>query len=138
MNGEHEKEFTFTNTGESEEEIRTIPVETPERVAQDESASKRDVSTSKRGGLTGLLDGGDAERLRARWTEIQAKFVDEPRASVSEADALISEAIQQILQRVNDEMHNLENQWSKGEEVSTEDLRQVLQHYRSFFHNLVD
>ena len=84
-----------------------------------------------------MLDGGDAEQLRARWLEIQAKFVDEPRASVTEADELVSETIQHILQKFHDEISSLEHQWKQGDEASTEDLRQVLQHYRSFFNNLV-
>ncbi len=89
------------------------------------------------GEMTGLLDSDQTERLRARWNEIQAKFVDEPRASVSEADTLVSETIQQILQRFNQQVHSLESQWKQGEDVSTEDLRQALQHYRSFFNQLV-
>jgi len=28
-------------------------------------------------------------------------------------------------------------QWKQGDDVSTEDLRQALQHYRSFFNRLV-
>lgn len=129
----YEKEFTVTGTGEAEEKGRTIPVETPERVAQDEWSGKQGRMTS----MTSLLDSGDAEKLRARWNEIQAKFVDEPRASVTEADELVSETIQHILQRFHDEISSLEKQWKQGEEVSTEDLRQVLQQYRSFFKNLV-
>jgi hypothetical protein len=129
----YEKEFTFTSdmsAGEGEEKARTIPVETPERAVQNNWASQP-------GGMRSLLDGGDAERLRARWNEIQAKFVDEPRASVSEADELVSEAIQHMLQKFNDEISSLEHQWKQGDEISTEDLRQVLQRYRSFFNNLV-
>ncbi len=127
----YEKEFTASGIGEAEESSRMIPVEKPEQSAQEEQAGKKE-------GKTTLLDGGDSQRLRARWNEIQAKFVDEPRASVSEADELISEAIRQILQKFNDEVSSLERQWKQGDEVSTEDLRQVLQHYRSFFNNLVD
>jgi hypothetical protein len=35
------------------------------------------------------------------------------------------------------ERANLEKQWSRGEEVSTEDLRVCLQRYREFFDRLV-
>jgi hypothetical protein len=31
----------------------------------------------------------------------------------------------------------LESQWNQGSDVSTEDLRKALQHYRSFFNRLV-
>jgi hypothetical protein len=35
------------------------------------------------------------------------------------------------------ERQNLESQWSRGEEASTEDLRVALQRYRSFFNRLL-
>ena len=107
--------------GPEEKSERTIPVE----------------RAGKDGGMAGLVDDGQVERLRARWNEIQAKFVDEPRSSVSEADALVSEVIQQISQNFSREVRSLESQWTQGEDISTEDLRQVLQHYRSFFNHLV-
>ena len=36
-----------------------------------------------------------------------------------------------------DERGNLENQWGKGEEASTEDLRLAFQRYRAFFGRLL-
>lgn len=117
------------DTAEAVERDENVPAENVERAIPVERVESRR--------MTGLLDDGQAERLRARWNEIQAKFVDEPRSSVSEADALVSDVIQQILQKFNNEVHTLESQWNKGDEISTEDLRQVLQHYRSFFNHLV-
>jgi hypothetical protein len=35
------------------------------------------------------------------------------------------------------ERSNLEQQWSRGEDVSTEDLRVALKRYRSFFDRLL-
>jgi hypothetical protein len=35
------------------------------------------------------------------------------------------------------EHDTLEGQWKQGNDVSTEDLRKALQHYRSFFKRLV-
>jgi hypothetical protein len=35
------------------------------------------------------------------------------------------------------ERSKLEGQWSRGDNVSTEDLRVALQHYRSFFDRLL-
>jgi hypothetical protein len=37
----------------------------------------------------------------------------------------------------SNEHGSLEEQWKEGKDVSTEDLRQALQHYRSFFKRLV-
>ena len=70
--------------------------------------------------------------------EIQGKFVDEPRVAVQNADDLISDMIKQISTMFDKELDTLETQWNQGDEVSTEDLRMTLQHYRSFFHRLVD
>ena len=79
----------------------------------------------------------ESELLRTRWNEIQGKFVDEPRSAVEQADALVSEVIEQITQMLANEHSLLEGQWNHGNEVSTDDLRMVLQRYRSFFNSLV-
>jgi len=79
----------------------------------------------------------DTNTYNGRWQEIQGKFVDEPQASVREADSLVAEVIQKLAQQFADQRQQLEGQWSKGGEVSTEDLRQALRHYRSFFQRLL-
>jgi hypothetical protein len=45
--------------------------------------------------------------------------------------------MQQLAKRFNQERSSLEGQWSRGEDVSTEDLRVNLQRYRSFFERLL-
>ena len=92
---------------------------------------------SVNGASTGLLEHGESENLRRRWSEIQGKFVDEPRSAVQQADVLVSDVIEKITQMFTDEHNSLESQWKQGEDVSTEDLRKALQHYRSFFNRLV-
>ena len=84
-----------------------------------------------------LINHEDSENLRTRWNEIQGGFVDEPRAAVQQADMLVSEVIEKITQMFANERGALEGQWKQGDDVSTEDLRQALQHYRSFFNRLV-
>lgn len=79
----------------------------------------------------------DSERFRARWKEIQTNFVDEPRRSVEEADELVAEVTDQLTAAFKRNRDNLERQWTAGDEVSTENLRQSLQHYRSFFERLL-
>ena len=131
MNGpSFDNKYNASGVTEAVDRDETMPVDKQERNIPVERAEGNE-------GRSGLLDDGQAERLRARWNEIQAKFVDEPRSSVSEADALLSEVIQQIVQKFGDEIRSLESQWNHGEDISTEDLRQVLQHYRSFFNHLV-
>jgi hypothetical protein len=86
---------------------------------------------------TPLLAGDVVNELRTRWTDIQAGFVDEPRNAVEQADALVAEAIKRLAETFANERNQLEGQWDRGGDVSTEDLRQALQRYRSFFSRLL-
>lgn len=84
-----------------------------------------------------LLPADQSDGFTARWREIQTSFVDEPRTSVEQADALVAELMQRLAQTFHDERQNLEGQWSRGDDASTEDLRLGLQRYRSFFERLL-
>jgi hypothetical protein len=86
---------------------------------------------------TTLLGREESEHFRTRWNEIQGQFVDEPRSAVQQADMLVAEVVEQITQMFAKEHGSLEGQWKLGNDVSTEDLRKALQHYRSFFNRLV-
>jgi hypothetical protein len=78
-----------------------------------------------------------AQELRSRWDAIQTGFVDEPRNTVEQADTLVADVIQQLARSFADEKAKLEQQWGRGTDVSTEDLRLALRHYRSFFDRLL-
>ena len=84
-----------------------------------------------------LFVGGDAEQFRSRWTTVQTGFVDEPRKSVEQADALVAEVMQKLAQVFADERKRLEQQWDRGGQTDTEELRQALRRYRSFFDRLL-
>lgn len=75
--------------------------------------------------------------VRGRWESIQIGFVDEPRRAVEQADALVAELMQRLAETFASERSQLESQWDRGEDVSTEDLRVALQRYRSFFDRLL-
>ena len=75
--------------------------------------------------------------LWKRWDDIQAGFVDEPRRAVQEADSLVAETMQQLANTFARERNNLEQQWGRGDNVSTEDLRIAFRRYRSFFKRLL-
>jgi len=80
----------------------------------------------------------ETQRFRSRWTDIQAEFVDEPRRSVEKADQLVAETIKRLAEIFSGERDKLEHEWSRGQDgVSTEDLRQALRRYRSFFDRLL-
>ncbi|MDN3293878.1 hypothetical protein QWM81_07440 [Streptomyces ficellus] len=84
-----------------------------------------------------LLAPEDEEGFRDRWQGIQAKFVDDPREAVHEADALVADVMQQLASTFADHKRELEGQWNRGEEVDTEELRKALRQYRSFFNRLL-
>jgi hypothetical protein len=55
--------------------------------------------------------------VTTRWRDIQARFVDEPRSAVQDADALVSDLMQRLVQTLAAERHQLESHWTSGEEV---------------------
>ena len=79
----------------------------------------------------------EAAGFRTRWEGIQTGFVDEPRKAVEEADALVAQVIKRLSEVFADERTNLEQQWDRGDQSSTEDLRLALRKYQSFFDRLL-
>jgi hypothetical protein len=84
-----------------------------------------------------LLDAGRSGELRSRWESVQASFVDEPRSAVEQADGLVAEVLQDLARSFTKQRESLEKEWQLGDDVSTEELRQALRHYRSFFDRLL-
>jgi hypothetical protein len=84
-----------------------------------------------------LFPNEDLVEYRTQWESIQAGFVDQPRAAVEQADALVSEVVTRLTDVFSRERSTLEGQWAKGDDVSTEDLRIALTRYRAFFHRLL-
>jgi hypothetical protein len=75
--------------------------------------------------------------LRTRWTAVQAAFVDDPKQCVEKADSLVTDLVDQLTSGFAQARSRLEEQWARGEEASTEDLRVALMHYREFFERLL-
>jgi hypothetical protein len=75
--------------------------------------------------------------LRSRWTAVQAAFVDDPKECVHKADGLVSDLVEHLTSGFAQARSRLEDQWARGEEASTEDLRVALMHYREFFERLL-
>jgi hypothetical protein len=84
-----------------------------------------------------LLSDQDTQGFRARWEAVQAGFVDSPRDAVQEADGLVAELMKRLAESFAGARSDLDQQWSRGENVSTEDLRLALRRYRSFFDRLL-
>ena len=84
-----------------------------------------------------LLPAEEESDLRRSWEEIQTRFVDDPRRAVQDADELVAGVMQRLAERFAQARDGLEGQWSRGEDVGTEELRVALQSYRSFFRRLL-
>lgn len=79
----------------------------------------------------------ELQGFRSRWDQVQASFVDEPRLAVEQADGLVANMVKRLAEEFSTARAGLEREWDTGGEVSTEELRQVLRRYRSFFNRLL-
>jgi hypothetical protein len=86
---------------------------------------------------TPLFSMHEAADLRERWNALQVGFVDEPRKAVQDADGLVAGAMKRLAEIFADERARLDQQWDRGGDVSTEELRIALRRYRSFFGRLL-
>lgn len=84
-----------------------------------------------------LMSADELQDAITRWRDIQGQFVDDPRHAVQQADSLVADMMERITRTFADERKRVESRWSRGDDVSTEDLRQALQRYRSFFERLL-
>jgi hypothetical protein len=84
-----------------------------------------------------LFDESELQSYRGRWEQVQSDFVDEPREAVQKADDLVSDLVEKLTSGFAQTRSGLEDQWKKGEEASTEDLRVALTRYRAFFQRLL-
>ena len=99
----------------------------------------------------------DATRFDAAWRTVQARFVDDPRGAVTEADRLVGEVMSargypvgDFEQRVADisvDHPDVVMNYRAARDIavvhaqgkaSTEDLRQAMVHYRALFRDLLE
>jgi len=104
-------------------------------VAKNVERTEANTSQTQAGPLFSESDIGD---LRGRWAKVQTGFVDEPRHALEEADNLVATVMKRLAESFATERSNLEKQWDRGDNVSTEDLRVALQRYRTFFDRLLN
>jgi hypothetical protein len=104
------------------------------------------------------LNNAEAERFAQEWRTAQEKFVDDPRGAVADADLLVQEAMKargyptggefdaQAADLSVDHPLVISNYRAAHEiavrdernQVSTEDLRVAMRHYRALFEDLLD
>jgi hypothetical protein len=106
----------------------------------DEAVAEQDRTSESNGPEDGtqLFPPDERQDLESRWNDVQSRFVDEPRTSVEEANELVGELMERLVSGFQAERTELEEQWDRGDEVTTEDLRVALQRYRTFFARLLE
>jgi len=93
----------------------------------------------------------DAEQFTAQWQEIQFRFVDDPRGSVTEAADIVAQvtakmeaaiqerqrAIQERQQAIAEQQRSLRGRWGEDSNADTENLRETLRMYKTFLDQLI-
>lgn len=141
MNENREKQMDIEDTDvteTSEEQLRREQI-VEDRVVENENRAVENKTPTETISeqLEPLFEDESARKFRSRWQVIQGKFVDDPRDSVKQADDLVADIIKNVTMSFADRRIALEKQWNSGEDISTEDMRQALKRYRSFFERLL-
>ncbi|TXS54952.1 hypothetical protein EAO77_01045 [Streptomyces sp. t39] len=88
-----------------------------------------------------LLADGERDRLDERLHHALAHFVDAPRSSVEEADAVLDDAGKQLVASLEKRRRALREGWHRdpdaAEQADTEELRQTLRTYREVTQRLL-
>jgi hypothetical protein len=120
--------------GPSERELATETARRTDEPGRD--ADVRDQADTTRHERSRLIAPDRAESYNSRWEDVKSQFVDEPRGAVRSANELVGEVLdelEELFRRQRSELeHGLDN-----EQTTTEDLRQALGRYRSFFDRLL-
>jgi len=80
---------------------------------------------------------GDGTSPNARWHEILAMFVDDPRSSIELAASLVDDSAEALMTSVKERQHALLSAW-QGDDAGTEEMRIALQQYRTFWNRIED
>jgi hypothetical protein len=87
--------------------------------------------------LAPLFTSEAAQVFREHWDAVQIGFVDDPKQAVQRADELVAQVMKSLAETFSSERAQVERQVQNNEQVSTENLRVALRHYRSFFQRLL-
>ncbi len=79
----------------------------------------------------------DTTDLRSQWQHIQFMFVDDPRASVTEAADVIDQVAAKLQEAIRERQRVLRGRWDGGADADTEALRETLRMYRAFLYQLI-
>ena len=115
------------DTGEAER--------SPDTATEAQTDADRQVDTDVRQ-RTSLIEPELAGSYNSRWKELKGEFVDDPRRAVRGANELVGEVLDELEELFRRQRTDLEHGLD-SEQATTEDLRQALGRYRSFFDRLL-
>lgn len=135
--------------------VSEVPVSEAEALATPADGELRPgEATGTLGDFSDLTYGNlipDAARYTEQWQQIQFKFVDDPRTSVTEAADIIAQvtakmeaaiqerqrAIEERQRAIAEQQRALRGRWGEGTNADTETLRQTLRMYKTFLDQLI-
>jgi hypothetical protein len=103
----------------------------------DSSPGSLPVAVTVPGSVTESHIAGNAASAGGPWNEIQAMFVDDPRASVERAAGLVNDQVEALIRSFTERQRSALSAW-EPDDAGTEELRIALQHYRAFWNRIVD
>lgn len=89
-------------------------------------------------GLEPVMSAEEAQRLKTEWDQLQIRFVEDPRAAVTEARRLVHGTMDRLTEKLRTRARVLEDGMS-GEQgdASTEAMRLAMKGYRGLLDQLV-
>ena len=144
-------ERSEADTARSEADTATAGAGEPEVVGKHAGAPAREglrpgESGDGLGDFSDLTFGSllpDAAEFKAQWHQVQFRFVDDPRGSVTEAADVVAQvtakleaAIAERQRAIAERQRALRSRWSEGKSTDTESLRETLLMYRAFLDQL--
>jgi hypothetical protein len=153
--GRHAAATTSADAVATPGEAAAIPADEQMRPGEAADPGLRPGETAgKLGDFSDLTYGNlvpDAERFTAQWQEIQFRFVDDPRGSVTEAADIVAQvtakmeaAIQERQRAIEERQHAIQEQqrslrgrWGEDTNADTEALRETLRMYKTFLDQLI-
>lgn len=81
-------------------------------------------------------EGAEMNGYRARFDTVQAGFIDDPREAVNQAESLVEEAVDRMMDSLHQQLKAVHESIGDGDD--TERLRQAMQRYRQVIDSLGD
>ena len=113
------------------------PAASADESRAERAEERREASNAGDEALEPLFASEVCNDFRARWNDVQASFVDDPKAAVKHGDELVAQVMKNLAETFSSERAKLESQFEKTDQATTENMRLAFRRYRSFFERLL-